>query len=121
MNLNKEETSQRTRHSVSVPDVATKNQGRNVVWGSNKKKKTFIILIQISDGTILCKDKDTHRKAQLWMLFPKLSDFTNLKPRKQNPEWAFCSVYYQSYRPSQWNSTGTDNVMRILSPLKETV
>lgn len=39
MNLNKEETSQRTRHSVSVPDVATKNQGRNVVWGSNKKKK----------------------------------------------------------------------------------
>lgn len=64
MNLNKEETLQRTRHSVSVPDVATKIKAE-MLFEVLIRRKAFIILIQISDGTILCKDKDTQRKGQL--------------------------------------------------------
>lgn len=87
--LNKEEISKRARNAASVLDVATKIKAEMLFEVLMRRKNIYNQLNGTINRTILHKDKDTYKKGQLWKLFPKLSDFTKLKSRKQNSERAF--------------------------------
>lgn len=73
----------RKQDTVSVPDAATKIKGRNVEI-LMRRKTIYNLLNSNTLKDKSTKDKGTYRKGQLWKLFPKLSDFTKLKSRKQN-------------------------------------
>lgn len=96
----------------------------------------IIYFIQVSERTILCKDKATYSKGQLWKVISQIkwhktevqeTKFRkNIKKKKICPHRG-CVIGHQCFQLamekhcsfySEWNSTGTDNVMRK-SPSKK--